>query len=1099
MSESQTQDVQFDMNDVGDVFDGIDALADPLDIAPDHEESKRQFELANEPLFSTLLRRSVERLWPGDAVLRDFVDYVAGPLSANLGHVTAKGGDFVVDKAAEGVDVAHFQADQSMRAHLINGLFPTLHVAQILQRWGAPQLRYFDETVRRTFIAGYVLHDWVKLPLVKSELDLLGLGHDTISPALHLPQVEDILRRCCTQLGLDSFLEPIGGVEGILHDLIFVVSNTQRKWGTLRNLSALPKLRLPGPQLDLAEQLSRLADYITYVGRSPRDAVNHAGLRREINVLSNQNAQLVYHHISDVRGVITNLVQNAALDAYSSDDCIPLLYAPSGVVYLARKRDHSVPDVATVAEQVVGRVKQVAGRILRTNLTGFGRDGKGIKYAPYYHSFFSSLDLLSVGLEATYKIIHENKAPSAGKRFEKLALWMDLDFDPASVADIRVDQLAEWCYLAEKTVRDLPGGQDAPKVMIGALGLSDLYDDFLAVPRDTRAGGVGYHWYFAAGYYLVRNRGLDPQTWHTKIEALAQTLRSYLLQKQEASSKPPAIVVGDTSQPEDDFADLRRYVRQTLSFGPTPAATVATMIEEPFVLELSRYANAKKRGRGSTAMCSLCSSPYTVEKQREAAILFAPQVYSNKMVLHGSNAIRDICSICGLEMMLRQLVMNQTAASGGRFEGRNLRYLYFYPAYFFTPETLTLFRELHDQLRNISFTELRRQLVVEEEGVSQVLFDPATWQRLEALLLDPQLATEPGRDRHLRMHFPANEPITFFFLGVPPPGRDSKDAESWVHPAFLALLLPLCVDVKVVASEASIPLFNEASELPETVFLDGAHAAIGYIAGKERLNLDQVWPTLNRLAATYLTHLDGNSSAGASGFDYRWQDLPALARRLAESPLYAFHYLKKWQRTARLDSLPPAKARLYLTYYQYIAQDGGNDMSHARTLTELFYKFYRARRKQGRLNSNSILRPLSVAAKALLSADRRIFNDPESLTSLVRGELSGFLDRVDTRRADGYIPKIEVDGRKVIDEQAVNQFADYWVNTLYFGALRADLSALRGKQLNLLKNACEVIYRDLDAQYWAGRGKQPPMDESDDMVNDDMLSEVASHHPNSSE
>jgi hypothetical protein len=89
-----------------------------------------------------------------------------------------------------------------------------------------------------------------------------------------------------------------------------------------------------------------------------------------------------------------------------------------------------------------------------------------------------------------------------------------------------------------------------------------------------------------------------------------------------------------------------------------------------------------------------------------------------------------------------------------------------------------------------------------------VTFDPATWQRLEPLLLDPQLTTEPGKDRHLRMHFPANEPITFFFLGVPPPGRDSKDAEAWVHPAFLSLLLPLCVDVKVVASEASLPLLN---------------------------------------------------------------------------------------------------------------------------------------------------------------------------------------------------------------------------------------------------------------------------------------------------
>lgn len=1061
MSESQTQDR---LIDIDDIFDGADELVELLDNASPQDKAQSELELASEPLFVTLLRRSVQRLWPGDPVLQDFVDHVAGPLSAHLGHVTAKGGDFVVDKAAAGVDVTRFQADQSMRAHLINGLFPALHVARILQQWGAPQFRYYDDTVRRILIAGYVLHDWVKLPVVKEELERVGLAHDTINPAQHLPLVEAILRRCCTQLGLDRFLEPVGGLESSLHDLIFVVSNTQRKWGTLRNLSALPKLRLLGSQLDLAEQLSRLADYITYVGRSPRDAVSHEGLRREINVLSNQTAQLVYHHIADVRGVITNLVQNAALDAYSNNNCIPLLYAPSGVVYLARKADRSTPDVMTVAEQVVVRVKQVAGRILRTNLTGFGRDGKGLKHAPYYHLFFSPLDLLKVATDATAKIIHENKAPSAGKRFEKLATWMDLDIDLETVADVRVDQLAEWCYLAEKTVRELPGGGEAPRILIQTMGLEHLYTDFLAVPRDTRAGGVGYHWYFIAGYYLHHNRGLDPQAWRGRIETLAQTLRTYLLQQQEATfAQAPAGSDEATAAAADDgFADLRLYVQQVLNFGPTiNPAHASTPIENPFAIELERYSGAKRRGRGSTAMCSLCSSPYTVDKQREAAILFAPQVYSNKLTLHGSNAIRDICAICSLEMMLRQLVMNQTAASGGRFEGRKLRYLYFYPAYFFTPETLALFRELYDQLRNLSFTELRRQLVREENGVPQVNFDPATWQRLEPLLLDTQLATEVSRDRHLRMHFPANEPITFFFLGVPPPGRDSKDAEAWVHPAFLALLLPLCVDVKVVASEASLPLLNEANELPETVYLDGAHAAIGYLVGKERLNLDQVWPMLNRLATSYLIHLDGNSAAGAGGFDYRWQDLPALARHLSESTLYAFHYLKKWQRKSNLDSLASAKAELYLLYQQYLTMGETNEMTHAQTLTNLYRKFYRTRGGK----SHAIVRPLSIVAEGLLDADARLFDSQEALTEAVHGRLYVRIRQL-FRENLAFPP-----ARSTLEEQdlAMAEFARYFVGEVFFNAFRADLAALRGKQLNLLKNACEVLYRTAEAEYWRQR------------------------------
>lgn len=152
-------------------------------------------------------------------------------------------------------------------------------------------------------------------------------------------------------------------------------------------------------------------------------------------------------------------------------------------------------------------------------------------------------------------------------------------------------------------------------------------------------------------------------------------------------------------------------------------------------------------------------------------------------------------------------------------------------------------------------------------------------------------------------------------------------------------------------------------------------------------------------------------------------------------------------------------------------------MSHARTLTELYRRFYRAK---GRASSNAILRPISVASKAVLTADRRIYVDAEGLIEIVRGELFGFIARVASRRADGYVPRIEVDGKRVVDEEAIQQFAAYFVKDLFYGALRGDVSALRGRQLNLLKNACEVIYRDLDTQYWAERKEAESDDDSDE-------------------
>ena len=580
-------------------MDAIDAtLGDPEDTI---DESTKAIVLAPEPLFSNLLRSAVASLWGDDAVMHDFVNWVAPNLSSQLGHKTAKGGDFFLKKLAEANEgdgngrVFDYKDDQSMRAHLINGLFPVLHVAQTLQAWDAPQLRSYDDTVRRLFIAGYVLHDWLKLPDVEDELAAHGLKHDRVNAVQHLAVVEAIFSQWCERLGLDYFLAPIGGVDALLHDLIYIACNTQIKWGTLRNLAALPKLRTHPRQLGLAENLSRLADYLAYLGRDPRQVVAHSGIHRQISMLSDQSAQLSYHHIAEVRGVITNLIQNAALTTLKSTDCVPLLYAPTGVVYLTRKTNMLTLDLLVLAEAVVAEVKKVAGRRLELNLTGFGRDGKGLKYADYYDLFVKKIDMLAVALAASTKLIHEGKKPSAGKRFAKMSegQWLDAEVDLALPDDVRVDQVAEWCYVAERIARDLPGGKGAARVLIEAMGLDDLFATFLAVPRDARAGGVGYHWYFAAGHFLKRTPGRDPEQWAAELRRLARQLTAYLTDEQKKIVQTETII-------KDGFADLRQYVQQVVTIGAannnvTPALPRETL----FGLELNRYNNAKKRGRNA--------------------------------------------------------------------------------------------------------------------------------------------------------------------------------------------------------------------------------------------------------------------------------------------------------------------------------------------------------------------------------------------------------------------------------------------------------------------------------------------------------------------
>ncbi len=1050
--------------------------------------------LAPEPLFSALLKQCVA---PNeDPVLYDYIVHVVPHLSAHLGHVAAKGGEFALKKRAEGKspeEVARYGDDQTMRAHVMNGLLPVARIARTLKAWNIGQCaEHFDEATYRLFVAGYTLHDWLKLPHIDTELREVGLGHNSVNVARDLQVVEDRILAWCARLGLDTFLAPIGSADSWLHDIIYIATNTQRYWGVMLNLRALPRMRHDGRGIDLATQLATLADYLAYLGRNPMAAATNQSIARQLHVIAGDSEQvrLTYHHLSDVRGVITNIVHSAAEHAYTDDQFrLPLLYAPTGVVYLTRAQPPT-PDVATVADDVIRRIQQQCRTQLERDLTGFNRDGKGLKYADYYNLFFTPAQLARfVARFAEKRMMFKSDAQ---KRYDSIAakgmattpLARDLPVEP------EVDRIAEVSALLVKLASTHAPAFDAEGWLLEQLGAGHLREEMRHINSNRTAGGVPYGWYYVAAWHRKHNPGKDPEQWNVVVRALADGVAAQLPETTGAAG----------------WADIHRYVCDHLRF----AETAPVVLHERMHDELERYQTARKQGRGATRLCALCSSPYTVQVQQEAATLFAPMVYTNKQPLHGSVAIRHICAVCSMEMMLRQLFMKRGRESGGNFEKRKLRYLFFYPTYFFTPETLKLLRIVQDDLKRVSFTELRK-LLTPDATTGTYQLEPALFQHLYPLMLHPRLLAPAERDRLFRLDFPAHEHITFSFIGVPPGDRDAKDAEAWINPAFLALVLPLLLDIKVVASEGMIPPIQEANELSETVAFDGAHPFVGYLTGLAprqkdaparpagRFNVDEVVPALQSLVAAYFIHMDGNARTGATGYDYRWHEIGPLARNLATSPLYAFHYLKKSLRRDGNDTPGGYKAAQYVSLVDdYIGKGdphtshakedgdaidamptkirkGGPHMSHAKELVSRYRRFYR--HGQGRMNSNAILRPIREAADTLLEANLRLFDTDDALQELIRGRLHKSVEGLSRPGASGRVPNWLFDSdpkvRAVQLDSAINDFADYFINTLYRGVFAGNRAALAGKQLNLLKNACEAIYIAEQRREWLERNEQP--------------------------
>lgn len=1120
------------------------------------EESDRTVEpVACELLTLKLLREAIQTQNPGDAVMQDFAEIVLPNLLKYTVGVTAKGGKFFAEyldrvvnpqRIAAGKDPIRRDnaADQSLNTHLLNGLFPANLIERRMQKLNTTVSREVKERERRLAIAGFVLHDFEKFDyrLIPNSPDYLIRHAQDLN--FNLRQLSDDddseLNRLFASTveynrGLFDLLVPVLGLDNFLckdkpekwltyrDDLLYIAYNAQRKKDTNLNLGVgglRPELR--DRTLNCLADLACLSDRLSSIIKHPQDAEAY-GLYEIIHKLSDGQLRFTYHAISENRGVLTNVVNNALMDAYESLNHDPenpnyttLLYLPTGAIYLAR-RDAPQISAESLPSRVVDGIKALCAGQLSLRQTGFGRDGKGMKYADYYNLFFDDPGLMHVALDATLRILNPNKGSVATKRSENLIDFqrrgvLSANYDFSFSDDIRIDQLAEFGDLMNRKIWGERINQletaikerakerkkkkdflELPKIKPEVLPeniihkvaefwqLSDYSPQIREIQRINEklkelklkgnTGGVPYEWYFLAAKFLEKNPGIEDlrQTCLNVIAYVTQLTQPIVAQYPVA----------------DGWDDVREWVGKVVMLpGQAPESSTAEQVEV-FLKELAYYNAAKKSGRGRQMICSISHSPYSVNEQMESAVLFTPQVYTNKQHLGGSNAKRNISSIAGIEMMLRQILMNQTQAVGKRFEDGKYRYLYFYPTYYFTPETNSFLHRAYSSIAQTRFdTSIRNHFINKQLEAN---FSREKYQTVDAFLIDEDLAQrkqlhddDPNfkRDRTFKLSYPEDKPLTFYFMALPP-GRDSTDTESWVMPSWLAFAFPMILDVKTVVSESPIPPFTDGAEFEESVFLDSAPHAFRTLVGQDRFRLDFIlegWTDesgiqrpapLNTLTAAYAIHMDVNAKQGKGGYDANWGRFTELAKDIETSPLYVFSYLAKWSRRQKADAPSPQKIRLY-AYHFYPCFDPyatynfdeekwnvktESALNHPKKLTDLYRNFYRANKRYN-AKANAVLKPIDIAADTILKAESSMFHD-DALVTVVAAEVFKLMDRVHNSTAEG---RWVVSDREK-ERQLVLDFARYFVIDVFEKAFSGDRARLAGRQLNLIRDTCEFLYR----------------------------------------
>lgn len=1084
------------------------------DFGFDGDSSHRTIETKGELLTLKLLREAIQAQNPDDKVMADFAEYVLPNLLQIAIGVTAKGGKFFDEidqqREAEGkIKVRRDNAaDQSLNTHLLNGLFPANLIERRLEKLDTTVRRVVKERERRLVIAGFILHDFEKFPDVPENCRKLPLAE-------HRQIIDEKVRH----LGLDSFINPDNpeAYAEYLDDLLCMAYNAQRRWDTNWNFSEFglnPILK--DRTLRTLSDLTCLADSLASIVKHPQDA-EHPRLQEIIHNLSDGQLKFTYHSIAENRGVLTNVVNNAVIQAYTSLNTDvhtyyePLLYLPTGVIYLAVR---NAPPISSedLPDLVVNNIKSLCAGQLCLRQTGFGRDGKGMKYAEYYNLFFDSLGLMQVALDATLRILSSSKPSVAKSRSENLTKFqqqrvLPAEFDFNFADDIRIDQIAEFGDLVSRKIWDetvirIEAVRKKDKTLpeIPPLDLTHKVAEFWNLTKyisqiryiqrineclkenklKGNTGGVPYEWYYLAAKYLEEHPGIEDvrETCLQVIDYLTNLISPIL-----AQYKLP-----------DGWEDLRQWVSRVIMLPSANQQSSPKTQTENFFKELNNYNAAKKPGRGRQLICSISHSAYIVTEQMESAVLFTPQVYTNKQMLGGSNAKRNISSIAGVEMMLRQILMNQTQAVGKRFEDGKYRYLYFYPTYYFTPETNKFLQKAYSGIAQTRFdTSLRNHFITKD---LQAQLAKKDYQSVDTFLIDENLERE--KDRTFKLSYPEDQPLTFYFMALPP-GRDSTDTESWVMPTWLAFAFPMILDVKTVVSESPIPPFNDGAEFEESVFLDSAPHAFRALVRRDRFRLDYIlegwnengtqYPApLNVLTAAYAIHLDVNARQGKSGYDANWGRFTELAKDFETSPLYVFSYLNRWVRNQGVETARIEKIRLY-TYHFYPCFDPyakfdplkeelivgeESSLNHPQKLTELYRRFYRANRRYNP-KSNAVLKPIEIAAETILKAELSVFHG-ETLVAAVAAEVFKLMDRVHSSTAEGRW----IMSKREEERQAVLDFARYFVVEIFEKSFAGDRARLAGRQLNLIRDTCEFLYRLEDDQENSARDEQSTESADDD-------------------
>ncbi len=1015
---------------------------------------------------------------------------------------------------AKGTTVAHFahNADQMMVTHILNGLFPTLTLVYEAQQRRLSLLSRLEVDELKLYVLAYSMHDLDKI---------LGDKLQTLTTK-GAAEARQLILAELARLNANAFFPD---VENWGYEILWLAVNTQRSRDInlshytfvspetlLADDNALEVLRSGTHKFrtrieSTLRDLCTFSDMIAFFIKSPEDALTSSAATRQYGILdlmgqlTGGQFTLAYHKLAEVRGFLSNQINNAAIrylrNIYTNgqEQLVPYLYFPNGVVYLNPQR-HIIPtiDHNTVHKAVEEEIQEACSDIANEG-AGFGFNHLGLlKYPRYLHDFLNVEKFLALFI---HKTLSESKVNVAENTLQSMIKMQAKGVIPGNIAldytpNERIAQLGRFLMNYTHLIEDNLGKRsvhlkmDLEKRLVARLGEA-IWDQAQQIPS---SGGVGYRFYWIAAQYLKTHSlaSLEAESLGDSLESFFKELIDELLQ-----------LAGKELTASENFQgpylrDLADYLDKNLSFGFGITSHIEALPD--FAAELAGYGNAKKL-RLNQLSCTICNSAYPTNQQEEASVLFQPWVYKNRLPLYKGENAGGICSICSLELMLRKILLQDKRGSQGRitetgksYEDLELKYFFLYPGFFFTNQTFHLSNYIIRKMQNLKLYKVCEVLRAKENvNVADILNlsffnltppDQKTEKREEK---DEKKEQEEKGRMYLFDRYEKNQYPGFIFFAKKTfskkkAGETTKaTTASWVEATWLGLALPLVTGARVVVTESYLPLFNSCADFPETVVLDAPHQSVRYLlnSASARLRLDQLFGssdskrregdwisgTLAAFSRAIELHIDTERVGG----DLKLERFTRIGRDLETDQLFVFSFLQEQMRQAKMEVIPAEKAnhythiyRQFVNYYHFNEGDVMNKMAtRHEQVVELYSKFYSPFTPGKPFpKSHALVRPVDIAAESIIKDTLNLTDDEIKLQMV--GKLLAWLEIVSHDGATGRAFFHQNGTANQKEEGLVSEFVEYFYKEVFLGYAEGQRSVLNSR-LNRFKNACEVAFR----------------------------------------